>query len=442
MPISSDFSDLISALSDAEAKFLIVGAYAVMHYTEPRYTKDLDIWIEPTRANAGRVMTALRAFGAPVERISKKDLATPGIIYQIGVEPVRVDLITSISGLDFGPAYANAVDAKYGDMRIKVLSLDDIIKAKQAAGRPQDKLDLVGLEEARAESSASNVRLLSAPCRRGHLTIATVSWRLDGSTTIDQQTFLSALQRVKRRCDIILCAGRAVRNAPSPSDILVASRGSPVLFERHDGRWCIAYHRDGEAVRSIVREKQELITGLQFNSSEPIPWKDNTELPGLKGNNPVAHRLESGQGLIYLDTLDVCLALFICGENNALRRGRGPSVLRYKPANVTLPDDLRRRWVLLNPAHAPYGGGSQRGLTKVKPVGEVGPTLRNLVRSALHYADGTVSPAAVIHCNNFKDRDPSAASVVFWGDFTPEPEPEPTDDNTHVVIYQLPLKNL
>src|SRR5262245_31834440 len=114
MHLSSDFSDLISALSGAEARFLIVGAYAVMYHTEPRYTKDLDIWIEPTKANARRVMAALRLFGAPMQRISREDLSTPGIVYQIGVEPVRVDLLTSISGLEFGHAYENAVTTRYG----------------------------------------------------------------------------------------------------------------------------------------------------------------------------------------------------------------------------------------------------------------------------------------------------------------------------------------
>jgi hypothetical protein len=95
-----DFKDLFSALSVADARFLVVGAHAVMLYTAPRYTKDLDIWVEPTRENAERVHAALIAFGAPMSDLAVGDLAELGTIFQMGVEPNRIDVITSIDGVD------------------------------------------------------------------------------------------------------------------------------------------------------------------------------------------------------------------------------------------------------------------------------------------------------------------------------------------------------
>jgi hypothetical protein len=100
MRVSSDFRELLSALNAARARYIVVGAYAVMHHTEPRYTKDLDVWVEPTPANARRVLEALRAFGAPTESLAVEDLCDPGVIYQIGVEPVRVDVLRPQDLLD------------------------------------------------------------------------------------------------------------------------------------------------------------------------------------------------------------------------------------------------------------------------------------------------------------------------------------------------------
>lgn len=96
-----DFEDLLSALSSEHAEFLIVGAYAVMAVTEPRYTKDLDVWIRPTRSNARRVYRALDTFGAPLPNLRVSDLEREGIIFQIGVEPVRIDILTQVDGLVF-----------------------------------------------------------------------------------------------------------------------------------------------------------------------------------------------------------------------------------------------------------------------------------------------------------------------------------------------------
>ena len=146
MATNPDFDDLLSAFCAAEVRFLVVGAHAVIHYTVPRYTKDLDLWIDPTPENAKRAYSALVRFGAPLEGIAAEDLSTPGVVLQIGVEPNRVDLMTEITGLVFAEAWQRRVLATYGGSSIGLLSLEDLVTSKRAAGRPQDRLDLDWLE--------------------------------------------------------------------------------------------------------------------------------------------------------------------------------------------------------------------------------------------------------------------------------------------------------
>jgi hypothetical protein len=152
MATNRDFSDLLSELSAAEARFLVVGAHAVVFYSVPRYTKDLDLWIEPSAENARSVLAALERFGAPLSDLRLEDLTTPGIIFQIGVEPNRIDLLTDVEGLDFESAWKRRVAATYGDVPIFILSLDDLLASKRAAGRPQDLLDAEWLERSRKGS--------------------------------------------------------------------------------------------------------------------------------------------------------------------------------------------------------------------------------------------------------------------------------------------------
>ncbi len=123
MPINPDFRDMLSALSTARARFLVVGAHAVAHHTEPRYTKDFDIWVEPSVANAERVWAALRAFGAPTFGPRAEEFARPDLVLQIGVEPNRIDLLTSITGVRFDAAWRNRVAATYGGVRIHYIGV-------------------------------------------------------------------------------------------------------------------------------------------------------------------------------------------------------------------------------------------------------------------------------------------------------------------------------
>jgi hypothetical protein len=146
MATNPDFKDLFSALSDAGVEFLVVGAHAVMVYTEPRYTKDLDIWIRPTNDNAIRAYRALAAFGAPMGDLTPEDLETPGTIFQIGVAPNRIDVLTSVEALQFEDAWRRRVPTSYGGVAIHVLSAEDLVVNKRAVARPQDLLDVEKLE--------------------------------------------------------------------------------------------------------------------------------------------------------------------------------------------------------------------------------------------------------------------------------------------------------
>ena len=148
MATNPDFSDLFSELSAAGAEFIVVGAHAVMFYAAPRYTKDLDIWVRPGRENAERVYRALGAFGAPLDQLEVDDLVVEGTIFQLGMAPNRVDIVTSITGVDFAHAWERRVATTYGAVPIHVLAIEDLMVNKRAVGRPQDLIDLEHLERA------------------------------------------------------------------------------------------------------------------------------------------------------------------------------------------------------------------------------------------------------------------------------------------------------
>jgi predicted nucleotidyltransferase len=148
--INSNFKDLLRLLNDAGVRYLVVGGYAVMKYTEPYNTKDLDIWIEATPENATRALEALRRFGAPAKGVTEEDFLNPDLVYQVGVEPVRVDVMSRVSGLDFPSAWDHRSEARFDEVIAPVLSIDDLIRAKRAAGRAKDRLQARQLEKAKA----------------------------------------------------------------------------------------------------------------------------------------------------------------------------------------------------------------------------------------------------------------------------------------------------
>ena len=147
MPVNPDFRDLFRVLNEEEAEFLVVGAHAVIYHTEPRYTKDLDLWVKPTSENAERVYRALARFGAPLLDISTMDFCNPDLVYQIGVAPNRIDVLMGVSGVDFNSAWADRVESTYGGIPIRIMGKTSLMAAKKAAGRPQDLLDLKKLQE-------------------------------------------------------------------------------------------------------------------------------------------------------------------------------------------------------------------------------------------------------------------------------------------------------
>lgn len=145
--MNPDFLDLLRALCAAEARFLVVGAYAVGVHGRPRATKDLDVWVEASDYNAPRVIQALTEFGAPLMGLTLDDLRTPGVGLQIGVQPGRIDVLTAISGVAFDEAWSGRVEASFGDdVRCSVIGVQHLLRNKRAAGRPQDLADVAALE--------------------------------------------------------------------------------------------------------------------------------------------------------------------------------------------------------------------------------------------------------------------------------------------------------
>jgi len=142
MSVNPDFRDLFAALNDVQAEFLIVGGYALAVHGVPRFTKDLDVWIRADEPNALRVWKALDAFGAPFGLLKLEDLSAPGIIFQMGVPPNRIDIITGIDGVTFEEAWGQRVHSAYGDQPVMVIGIEDLIRNKAATGRPQDALDV------------------------------------------------------------------------------------------------------------------------------------------------------------------------------------------------------------------------------------------------------------------------------------------------------------
>jgi hypothetical protein len=146
MQTNSDFRDLFAALNAVDAEYLVVGALALAAHGHVRATKDLDVWVRPTPENAARVHRALVAFGAPLQDLTVDDLADPNLIFQIGVPPLRIDIITSIDGVEFDAAWSDRVSSEYADQNVQVLSRRHLIQNKRASGRLQDLADVEALE--------------------------------------------------------------------------------------------------------------------------------------------------------------------------------------------------------------------------------------------------------------------------------------------------------
>ena len=150
MEIERDFKELLVLLNFHHVEFILVGAYALAFHGRPRFTKDLDVCVEPSAENAARAYSALGAFGAPLNELTSGDLERPGLIFQIGVAPNRIDILTAIDGVTFADAWPDRQETRYSDQPVPVISRHHLIQNKRATGRPQDLLDAEELEKMRA----------------------------------------------------------------------------------------------------------------------------------------------------------------------------------------------------------------------------------------------------------------------------------------------------
>ncbi|OIP89866.1 MAG: hypothetical protein AUK24_05645 [Syntrophaceae bacterium CG2_30_49_12] len=148
MLTSSDFRELLKIFKKHNIRYLVVGGYAVMKYSEPRFTKDLDVLIATDQENANSVYAALKEFGAPLANLTPDDFTHKDYFYQMGIPPLRIDIMMSIPGIGFEEAWKNREVFELDDLKIPFVSRSDLIRAKEASGRPQDKIDIDKLKKA------------------------------------------------------------------------------------------------------------------------------------------------------------------------------------------------------------------------------------------------------------------------------------------------------
>jgi hypothetical protein len=161
----SDYKDLLSTLNARRVKYLVIGAYAVAIYAQPRATKDLDILVKADPENAKAVFAALAEFGAPLQGLTAADFEEPGSFFRMGREPVGIDILTAIPGVEFDVAWSRRMEGVFDEethLRASVISREDLLAAKRAAGRRQDLADIEAIEKA-AEAQKANPSKRTSP---------------------------------------------------------------------------------------------------------------------------------------------------------------------------------------------------------------------------------------------------------------------------------------
>ena len=143
--MNPDFVDRLRAFIGADVRFMIVDAYALAVHGRPRATGDLDIWIDATPENARRVMQALAAFGAPLGEITQADFARPGVVYQMGVPPGRIDLLAELTGLTFEQVWPDRIRRPFGELEVDFIDRASFLRNKRATGRLKDLSDIEGM---------------------------------------------------------------------------------------------------------------------------------------------------------------------------------------------------------------------------------------------------------------------------------------------------------
>ena len=146
MQPNKDFNELVGLFNDNEVEFVIVGAYALAFHGAPRFTGDLDIYVHPTTKNAARVLRALDEFGFGEIGLQLSDFSTEDKVTQLGLPPVRIDIMTSITGVSWNEAWSNKVSGHYGSQPVFFLGKDEFIRNKKSIGRPQDLADIAAID--------------------------------------------------------------------------------------------------------------------------------------------------------------------------------------------------------------------------------------------------------------------------------------------------------
>ncbi len=141
MTLAKDFEDFIKLLNKHKVEYMIVGGYAMAFHGKPRYTGDLDIWINISESNAKKLLTVVNEFGLGSLGFQKEDFLQPGYISQIGYPPLRIDILNAIDGVEFNEAYAQRQKIEEGELEITYIGLRDLLKNKEASGRKRDKED-------------------------------------------------------------------------------------------------------------------------------------------------------------------------------------------------------------------------------------------------------------------------------------------------------------
>lgn len=156
MKLHQDFRDLLVEFADAKVEFMVIGGYAVAHYDRPRYTKDIDVWLNRTAPNVERACRALTSFGAPPHIIEALRNAREDEVVWLGSPPLRVDFLQSVGPGCFDEAWGRREVVHLDDIDVPVIGIDDLIASKRAAGRPQDLVDVDNLERAKRARAKTN----------------------------------------------------------------------------------------------------------------------------------------------------------------------------------------------------------------------------------------------------------------------------------------------
>jgi hypothetical protein len=146
MVLNQDFKEFVQLLNDNQVAYLVVGGYAVALHGHPRYTKDIDVWIEMNPDNSTKVVKALEQFGFGSLGLIESDFLVPDQVIQLGYPPNRIDLLTTLSGVDFTTCYASRIQVELEGIRVNFIDLDNLKKNKKMSGRLQDLADLENLQ--------------------------------------------------------------------------------------------------------------------------------------------------------------------------------------------------------------------------------------------------------------------------------------------------------